>query len=345
MAGEFQPGTSARLRDVAASAGVSSTTASLIMNDKVESFPVETVDRVRRAAADLGYRPNHLARSLRQQRSQTIGMLSDEIAITPFAGAMIRGAQEAAWKSGRVLVLMDTEGDVEVEQAGIGAFAERQVDGVLYAFMRHLVVDVPPLLRTLNVVLLNARSADKSVPSVAPAEEGGARAAIEYLLATGHTRIGFVQSPDPMPAATERLIGYRSALRDAGITYDRSLVVPDPLEGSGPTAEVRELLARADRPSAVFCFNDRMAFGVYNEARRQGLAIPDDLSIVGFDNMEPAASWLDPPLTTVQLPHYEMGRLAVESLERLINGEEQEDQQQSVECPLVVRASVAPPPS
>lgn len=339
-----EPPPNARLSDVAALAGVSKTTASLIMNDKVDSFPPETVDRVRRAATDLGYRPNHMARSLRQQRSQTIGMLSDEIAITPFAGAMIRGAQEAAWKSGRVLVLMDTEGDAEVEQAGIEAFRERQVDGVLYAFMRHLVVEVPPLLRSLNVVLLNGRSSDETMPSVAPAEVGGSRAAIEHLLAAGHTRIGFVQSPDPLPAAVERLIGYRSALRDAGIDYDRSLVVPDALEGSGPTAEVRGLLARSDRPSAVFCFNDRMALGVYNEARRQGLSIPDDLSIVGFDNMEPAASWLDPPLTTVQLPHYEMGRLAVETLDRLITGEEEENHHYRVECPLVERASVAPPP-
>lgn len=336
-------GSTPLLKDVAAAAGVSSTTASLILNGKTESFPSTTVDRVRDAADSLGYRPNGPARSLRRQRTHTIGVVSDQIATTPFAGSMIRGAQEAAWKAGHVLTLVDTEGDAEVEETAIEALLERRVDGLIYACMKHRVVDVPDAVSAVPTVLLDARCEDSELASVVPDEVGGAYAAVRHLTGAGHRRVAFIETADPVPAAVERLIGYRKALEEAGIDFDPSLVIADPHEGAYPLPALEELLIRPDRPTAIFAFNDRTAFGVYNTARRLGLEIPTDLSVVGFDNLEGVANWLDPGLTTVQLPHYEMGRWAVEHLERLIQGEEISPEQYRMPCPLVERASVVPP--
>jgi LacI family transcriptional regulator len=144
------------LRDVAAAAEVSRTTASLILNGKTDDFSPTTVARVLEAAQRLRYRPNAVARSLRRQRTHTVGVISDQIATTAPAGATIRGAHEAAWKAGHVLVVIDTGGDVEFERVAIGALLERQVDGLLYARMKHLVVDVPAELSEVPTVLLNA---------------------------------------------------------------------------------------------------------------------------------------------------------------------------------------------
>lgn len=331
------------LKDVAARAGVSSTTASLILNNKTDAFPDQTVSRVRQAARDLGYRPNRLAQSLRQNRTHTIGLISDDIATTPFAGAMIRGAQEAAWKAGHVLVLIDTEGEADVERAALETMLDRKADGLVYARMYHQVIEPPRPTPDLPLVMLDARAPDASVPSVVPDEEGGTRAAVNHLIEVGHTSIGFVQTADIVPAATERLAAFRNTLARAGLPDDEAPVVHDPLLPGSTPEEVVDLLQNAPRPTALFCFNDQSAHNVYNAARRLGLHIPEDLSVVGFDNQETIAPWLDPGLTTVQLPHYEMGRWAVERLEQVISGGESEAVQFRMPCPLVVRDSVAPP--
>ncbi len=333
----------ALLKDVAAAANVSPATASLILNGKVDAFPESTIARVRESAARLQYRPNALARSFRSQKTHTIGLISDEIATKPFSGAMIRGAQEAAWKAGHVLILIDTEGDAEMEHAALMAVFDRRVDGLLYARMHHQIVMVPSMVAEMPVVLLDARDPDSSLPSVVPDEMGGAAAAVQHLLEMGHERIGYVQNTDPVPAAEERFTAYQATLESAGLTFDESLVVFDSLEPGGRSPGVEQLLARADRPTALFCFNDLTALRAYQSARRLGLAIPGDLSVVGFDNLETIAPWLDPGLTTIQLPHYEMGRWAVEHLERMIKGEHLPAVQHRLPCPLVIRESVTEP--
>lgn len=331
------------LKDVAAAAGVSSATASLILNGKTDPFPTTTIERVRSLAVELGYRPNGLARSLRSQRTHTIGLISDEIATTPYAGAMIRGAHEVAWKAGHVLALIDTEGDPQVEEAALEAMLERRVDGLVYARMRHVIVDVPKLVMEVPAVLLDARGGGGVLSSVVPDEAGGARAAVEHLISRGHTRIGYVQCVEPIPAANERLAGFHAAMAGAGLEVDESLIVPDPLDPGGSSPAIEAMLARADRPTGLFCFNDHMALRVYNSARRQGLRITEELSVVGFDNQETIAPWLDPGLTTIQLPHYEMGRWAMEHLERLIQGDGLEPVEHRMECRLIERGSVAVP--
>lgn len=335
------------LKDVAARAEVSPTTVSMVLNGKAgPNIPPDTQARVVAAAAALGYRPNAMARSLRRQRSDTIGVISDEIATTPFAGAMLQGAQDAAWAAGVVLLLVNTGRDPDIEARAIEIMLDRQVDAIVYATMYHQVVSPPPALRDVRAVLLDARTLDGSLPSVVPDDIGAARSAVEILVDRGHRRIGWVTTEEPVPAAAERLAGYREVLQGRGITFDPSLVEAGPggdthsgLEAAG------RLLDRPNRPTALFCFNDRMAMGAYRAIRLRGLKVPSDVSVVGFDNMEQIAPWLDPPLTTMQLPHYEMGRWAVEQVLRdpgPVGGDEMPPQCR-MPCAAIERASVAPP--
>ena len=159
-----------KLKDVADKAGVSPTTASLVLNDKATGIPTETRDRVFDASAELGYQPNALARSLRTNSTDTIGFVSDDVATTPFAGQMIQGAQDAAWKAGKLLLMVNTGGDTEVEQRAVDELLRRQVDGIIYSAMYHQVVTPPEAIRRVPSVLLDARCDDGSISSVESAE-------------------------------------------------------------------------------------------------------------------------------------------------------------------------------
>jgi LacI family transcriptional regulator len=332
------------IKDVAQRAGVSVTTVSHVLNDAPgKRISDETRSRVRRAADELSYRPNGVARSLRLQRSQILAMVSDQIATTPHAGLIILGAQEAASKHGWLLMLVNSGGDRETERAEIQALQQRQVDGFLYASMYHRVVDLPPELGDSPVTLLDARCDDQRIPSVAPDEVQGGQAATQLLLDAGHRRIGLVNNVDDIPATTGRLEGYLRALREAGVEPDDDLVVTDFSDASGGYRSGLALLDRAPRPTAIFCFNDRMAMGLYQAAAERGLRIPEDLSVVGFDNQELIADGLRPGLTTVALPHYEMGAWAVETLIRRLKDPDVSPQQVLLRCPVVARASVGPP--
>jgi len=335
------------LRDVAALAGLSVTTVSHVLNDVPDKrIAVATRERVRAAAEELAYRPNHVARGLRLRRSNTIGFVSDEVGTSPFAGMMILGAQQAATEIGSLLLLMSTYSEPELEAREIRALLDRRVDGIVYAIDYHRVVSVPAALDGVATVLCDASTDDPRIPSVVPDEYGGARAAVGELVAHGHRRIGYLSSGDNIPAVPARLAGFKSALRDVGRRFDPSLVVIAPdadVENGYVSASV--LLELARPPTALFCFNDRMAMGAYQAAAAHGLEIPRDLSIVGFDNQEFIASGLRPGLTSVQLPHFEMGQWAVRTLSRLIESSGETRAEHAIlPCPLVRRASVGPPP-
>jgi LacI family transcriptional regulator len=298
---------------------------------------------VQALAADLGYVHNTMAQSLRTRRSRTLGLVSDQIATTPYAGRLILGAQEAAAAEGWLLLLLNSGGDPELERQEIQTLLQRQVDGLLYAAMYHQVVTPPPALRSVPCVLLDARAEDASLPSVVPDEAGGARAAVADLLRHGHRRIGFITNRDDIPATTGRAEGYRHALRAAGIAYDPTLVVADEANPQGGYQAALAVLDRPDRPSALFCFNDRMAMGAYQAAATLGLRVPADVSVMGFDNQDVLADGLRPGLTTMALPHYEMGAWAVEALLALVRDPAAPVEQAVLPCPLVRRGSVDVP--
>ena len=303
------------ISDVAAAAGVSISTVSVVLNN-VESARVhpETRERIWQAANKLGYVPNGLARGLRLQRSDIIGFLSDSVATTPYAGNMILGAQEAARASGRLLMAVDTRGDASIEEAALTSLLQMQVDGVLYAAMYHRHVTMPEQVAKTPTVLVNATTEDTSISSVVPDETGGVRLAVSELLDHGHRRIGYVGSLERIIATPMRQRAFRTTMRRAGVDVPPEWMTAEmPTAYGGYQAGLR-LLKQPDRPTAVFCFKDTMALGVYQAAHELGIRIPDDLSVVGFDNLELIAANAFPGLTTVSLPHYEMGAWATDQL-------------------------------
>ena len=338
------------IRDVAELAGVSVTTVSHVLNDTPHTrVSKETRARVREAAKTLGYGPNRMAQALRTNRSGLIGLLSEEIATTPHAGRIILGAQNAAREHDLTLVIINTEREADgtSHREDVQALIDRQVDAVLYATMYHRTVSLPPNLQRMPAVLIDSTDRAGIVPAVVPDEVGGAVVAVRHLVEAGHRRIGFLNNNDDVPATHLRFAGYRQVLEENGIPFDETLVASAPSETLPGYGLAKEILARSDRPTALFCYNDRMAMGAYRAASELGLEIPRDLSIVGFDNQELIAANLFPGLTTVALPHYEMGAWAVETLVHLLHGEAEHrllaDRPTLLDCPLVVRESVAGP--
>ena len=333
----------ATIKDVAKKAGVSFKTVSRVLNDDA-AVRDSTRVKVLNAVKALDYRPNIMARSLRAQRTHTIGLISDVVATTPYAGYMIQGAQDLAWQHGSIILLVNTGGNQEMKAASVNIMRERQVDGIIYASMYHREVHPPDNLRELPAVLLDCFVADASLPSVVPEEIVGGQEATTYLLRKGHRRIGFIGDEADVPAKLGRLQGYRNALTAHNIPFDPSLVKTgssDPAGGYDCTMQL--LQSEQQPPTALFCYNDRMAMGAYDAIRKQNLTIPNDIAVVGFDNLEIIAAHLYPPLTTMQLPHYEMGQWAVDHLLTLINQESDHASQfaiqQKLQCPLVERLS------
>ena len=334
------------MKDVADLAGVSRTTVSFVLNKKPDAnIPLETQEKVWMAVKDLGYRPNAVARNLRAQSTNTIGFISDEIATTPFAVRILQGAQNQAWENKKLLLTVNTGRDSDIRDAAVNMLLERQVDGIIYATMYHREVHPPEQIREVPTVLLDCFVADKSLPSVVPDEVKGGYEATKLLLEKGHKQVAFICESQPVPAKFGRMIGYKKALAEFGIAYDESLVSFYPCIQANGRKAAAELFSRADYPSAVFCYNDRLAMGLYDGLRELGLSIPKDVAVVGFDDQDLIAADIQPGLTTMALPHYEMGQWAVSHLLELINNKNNNviDSNQPVQhllpCPLIKRNS------
>jgi LacI family transcriptional regulator len=328
------------LQDVARAAGVSIATASFVANGRQDVRLTDaTRERVQKVIADLGYRANAIAKTLADGGSRFIGLVADAIATTPFAGQIIHGAQDEAWRQGYVLLVANTEGDEGVEAEAIGMMLAHQVRGILYSTWFHREVDVPTSLSVANTVLVNCYSRSSSYAAVVPDEVQGGLTATQMLLDAGHRRIAFINTTSEAPARWGRLAGYQEALAQAGVDSDPALILDAQPDQEGGYAAVDAILAAG--ATAVFCHNDRVAMGLYAALGDRGLRVPADIAVVGFDNQEVISAHLRPPLSTVQLPHYELGVAGVRALlerEAIVSTEIV-----TVACPPVVRGSVAPP--
>ncbi len=328
--------------DVATRAGVSQATVSLVLNDVGGSRVADaTKARVLDAVQELGYRTNAFAKTLRKGESGLIGFISDEVASSPFAGKLLKGAQDLAWETGHVILSIDTYDEAELETAAIDMMLSYRVRGVVYAAMYHRVLDLPAELRDVPTVVVNAQDREGVVPSVFPDEEPGGYAATRHLVEAGHRRIGMLNIQPPtsdLPAGIGRLAGYGRALSEAGLPVDPELVRFGDGTVEAGLAFTHDLMALDRPPTAIFCGNDRTAWGAYRALESLGLRVPDDCSIVGFDNQETLAPYLDPGLTTVELPFEHMARRAVEIL---LSEPGSFPQHNPIECSLVRRGSVA----
>lgn len=331
------------IQDIARIAGVGTTTVTRVLNDH-PYVSEKTRQKVLKVIEEVGYRRSYAARSMRTQRSGLIGFVSDEVGTTPYAGDIIRGAQEAAWEQEKILLAVTAGHNFKLAEAAIEAMLEREVEGIIYAAMYHQVVSPPEKIRNVPVVLVDCFDRNRSFPSVVPNEYAGGFLATQHLLAAGHRRIGFINVntlESRLPAALKRLEGYQNALTEYDVDYDESLVRYG--EGSAHHGyDLGKALLQSDTPpTAIFCGNDRTAMGLYDAARELGRRVPDDLSVVGFDNQEIIATALHPALTTIQLPHYTMGQWAIKFLNDHIEAEtDVEPIQWQLPCPLVERDSV-----
>jgi len=336
--------TTVTMHQVAAAAGVSQATVSLVLNKAGGSRVAEsTRRRVLEAVEELGYRPNAAAKTLRDGVAGLIGFVGDVVASSPFAGRIVEGAQARAWDDGMLLLTVNTGGDPRIEAAAIDSLLSHRVAGIVYASMYHRMLRVPEALADVPTVVLNSEDASGRARAVVPDEHAGGRQATEVLLDAGHRRIAMINiSPvaSGLPAAVERYQGYRNALEHVSLPLDRSLV----REGDGnPQAgydHTIALMSLAAPPTAIFCANDRTAWGAYQALESLGLRVPNDVSIVGFDNQETLAPFLRPGLTTLELPFVAMGRRAVDIL---LDDVVQADGPEHIGCPIIMRGSVAAP--
>lgn len=328
----------ATIKDVAAHAGVSFKTVSRVIN-RHPHVTDAVRQNVLRAIEDLDYRPNIVARNMRTRKTEYIGLITDQIMTTPFSGAIIKGAQESAWKNGIMLLTVNTDGQPELEVAAVNMLLERQVAGIAYAAMFHKSVAPPAELTDAPCILVDCFSANGGLPAIVPDEMQGGYDATRHLLSRGHRRIAMINGKRGYPGTEGRLNGYRKALEGAEIDFDEELVCFGDWWQEDGYHHARCLMKLHDPPTAICCGNDRIAMGVYAAVHELGARIPEDVAVIGFDNMEVIAAHLRPGLTTMALPYYEMGQRAIEYLTGDSCGGLQNGRRIELPCPLIKRES------
>lgn len=330
-------------QEVAERAGVSRSAVSLVLNGRADgNISQANQERVLRVARELGYTPSMVGRNLQARRTHTIGMVTDAIVTTAYGGRMVVGAQDVALESGFVLLIMDTHAMEEREAKAFRVLQSRQVEGLLFAAMTMRPVAAPDPMRNGPSVLVNCFDPDEQVAGVFCDEVEGGRRATQVLLDAGHRDVVVLSGP-PTVVARRRVAGFQDAMAAAGVP-------PPPQVEAGweidkGHAAGMAVLDRRDRPTGIVCANDRVAVGVALAAAKLGLEVPRDVSLVGYDDDENVAQYMQPGLTTVALPHLEMGREATRRLLDAIGGDGTvAPDQVMVVGDVVERESVAPPP-
>jgi LacI family transcriptional regulator len=302
---------------VAERAGVSPSTVSRILNGSaiVSDDKRAAVDQ---AIADLGFVPNPVARGLAGGRTLSIGVLTQALD-SPFYGAELRGIEDECDKSGYNALYVSGHWNAAEEARCIEMLRSRRVDGIIVLTGRLSDHALRTCAKALPVVVTGRTLKAGGLFALNFDNLGGARLAIEHLLALGHKRIACITGDQAHPDAVERLLGYRQALERARIAYDPGLVEAGQFHEQSGYVAMEHLLDRRQRFSAVFACNDQMAFGATLALHRRGLRVPEDYSMVGFDDLG-SATYAIPPLTTVHQPGYELGRLAAQAMLRLLAG-------------------------
>jgi len=329
------------IKDIAAELGLSVSTVSKALNDYLDVSP-ETRQLVKETAQRLGYQPNATARSLRRRCTDKIGLLlffqtRDSILTTEYCFELIRGVALTAEKYGYNLVLYTTIAHREDQLKRVcGA---QEVDGFILLGAGRLSKAIALLSgETTPFVVLNRRVKRPDVSFIAPDNVAGARAAVRHLLELGHRRIGYIGRPDDPETDTDRLTGYRQALAEFDVPFDEQLVIPVSFElGSGCQA-MNALLDLPTPPSAVFVFNDRLAIEALRAVNERGMQVPDDVALVGFDDIH-STQVTTPPLTTVHQPLLEMGSQAMQALLTHLTGESLAPIRLTLPVHLIVRGS------
>ncbi|WP_043441762.1 LacI family DNA-binding transcriptional regulator [Arthrobacter sp. L77] len=323
---------------IASAAGVSVPTVSRVLNGRSDVAPA-TRERVEVLLREYGYRRRGAGRPA---AAGLVDLVFNDLD-SPWAVEIIRGVEESLNTEGLSVVVsaIHRRGGSDSTRKWLDTLGARASDGAILV-TTDLDSFLHAELQRLNLPLVVVDPAgvpDLEVPTIGATNWTGAVTATEHLLQHNHRRIGFVAGRPGLWCSRERLDGYRAGLDAAGIAVDPELIIGGDFDYASGFSAGTELLARTDRPTAIFAASDQMALGVYEAARQQGLRIPDDLSVIGFDDL-PEAGWASPPLTTVRQPLSEMGSLAARTLVRLIRGEAVESPRIELSTRLVQRASV-----
>ncbi|MCI5826223.1 MAG: LacI family DNA-binding transcriptional regulator [Arcanobacterium sp.] len=333
------------IADIAQKTGASKATVSLVLSGHSQGrVSKERAAYIAKVAHDMKYVRNGLAGALRKRKSKTIGFVSDVVASTPYAYEMVAAANRRANELGYLLLIAETVGDPERTQQVFSTLMSYQVEVLAYASMHHHEV-VLPRIRPEHVMILDGYSSDPGAISAVPDEVQGAKTAVEHLIELGHRKIAFINDARSKDAGPLRLQGYREALSAAGIPLQKNMEIPTATQVEETDKAAMKVLDQVNRPTAIYCFNDKIATAVYRTAYRLGLRIPDDLSVVGFDNFRPIAETLDPPLTTIKLPHAEIAEWGINELVAAHQGRREQlgDTRKKFFCPIVIRNSTTVP--
>ncbi|MGN7292553.1 LacI family DNA-binding transcriptional regulator [Rhizobium sp. SAFR-030] len=336
------------MTDVARVAGVSQSSVSLVLNQMTGArISAETQQKVREAAHSIGYRlPGERHEPLRDPVTEKtkIAFIVDEISTSPHPVVSLDGARDHAFEQGILVSAHATRSNKDLEDAILRSVAaDPAVVGVIYATIFTRGVKLPELLKGIPTVLLNCTTDGRQHMAIVPGEVSGGFAATAHLTGLGHRRIAFINGEPWMDAAIDRLKGYKQALATADIAFDETLVRNgDWLPSLGYEAAL-DLMSLPERPTAILCGNDLMAIGALEAASERGLRVPEDISIMGYDDQE-LARYTHPPLTTIVLPNYEMGQKAAEMLiDMVLHGKPVRPMTLKIDGPVVIRSTTGAP--
>ncbi len=331
--------------DVAAEAGVSSAVVSYVVNDGPRPVAAATRARVLAAIDHLGYQPNEIARSLAGQSTSTVGLIAPTLKNPVWAGVSM-GITSVLRDESFLLMVCDAEGSPEQDVDYARMLVAKRVDGVVLV-PTSSVEETLPILRDGGIPVVLVEQTADSIPSVVVDAVASGRVVTDHLLDLGHKRIGILREHRTSLGSWQRFLGYEQAMSEAGIAIDNQLVADAApsidggiVDASLSAAEM--LLDVPDPPTAVFAHNDLMAIAVLQAARHRGLRVPEDLSVIGIDDLE-VGRYVDPPLTTLPFPKRELGEVAARKLLDVIAGTEIQLLTSIAPPPLIVRGSTAPP--
>jgi DNA-binding LacI/PurR family transcriptional regulator len=328
---------SATSQDVAKRARVSIATVSRVLNDFPHVSP-SVRRRVHRAVEELRYQPNRTAQRLRAKQSRVIGLIISDIQ-NPFFTAIVRGIEDIAYQRGYSLVLCNSDEQPAKERLYINVMRAEAVAGIIIASTLESNPHVSELHdHNIPVVAVDRRIKDRHIDSVVVANERGAFTATTHLIELGHRQIGFIGLPETSVPGKERFAGYQRALREHSVTPSRRWVRMGNAKQISGNAEMLELLKHHSSITAVFVANNLMTLGALEAIRERSMRIPDDISVIGFDDM-PWATLLQPPLTAVAQPTYELGQKAAEMLFKRFEDQDRPAERIELATRLIVRKS------
>jgi len=335
-------GTRPTMMDVAAAAGVSQATVSLVLSgSKMARLSDATRRRVTDAAERLNYKFVRRGPRTNTTGKSAILFIADEVSTDPWMTLAFEGARDKALEFGVNTVMAVSHGDADIETSILSNFKDQPILGVIYGTILTRQVGLPTPFAAYRTVLVNCYDEVGSLPAVLPADLVGARVATEHLIGLGRSRVALINGQKGLDNPRDRLKGYRQALSSHDLIFDPSLVKPGNWEPSSGFEMTMELMAQPEPPDAIFCANDLMAMGCIDALKQLGKRIPEDVAVIGFDDRE-IARFLHPPLTTLVLPQYEMGQTAAELLLDSAGGLETPTTRIKVECELIVRGSTRP---